>query len=827
MGGKFVLITKKYFIYLVSILFLFIISGTIMVNLTNRAMAQSETYNVTYFDENNEKVTGIELSVYNGNKSLNLSISENEGTYSLSNITEGYRVFAKKDGYIFDNIVIGNQTEIQARAYTRNQPVYANSYYVENRDDTVWNSPVSTEKNGGTIPYSDHLFNVPIYKDYEEDLSDYGYPSTIKPITIETVYYSQTNSYIRAFAWLGIPEGASADNPVPAVVLCHGGGGTAFWDWVKLWNDRGYAAIALDFQGSVPTKGVGLSSGASDGSGINFTKLAGAGKAMGETYYNDTSSTPITDQWMYQASSSVIAANSLLSSLPEVDYTKIGITGISWGGVITSITTGYDSRFAFSIPVYGCLELTGTDCIFGRMFDNSPVASEIYDTTSALKNVKTPILFVNGSNDANFHFTATSNTAKSAQNGFSYIKLGLSHSHGAGTNQSTLPSIYNFADGAIAFNNNVSVANKFIIEPSENSAILQVELPENAEIENAIVNYCLVEENTNPEILDKNVYTWNTVEIPVEKFTTLNKLKFDGYVPSDAEYFFVSITNSLGITNNTDVVKTGDLSLTPDIKTNPVISNIRTESPVSVGSDVKLICDSNTPGSISLRVTEVIKAGTFDYEYVFTPENLSDFNKVYGTVTLTADKGTPEITNLTAPQNLRAGDSLPELSYKANIEGTLSFLDGQKLIAGTNFYQWKFVPTNTEQYKIIYGEIEITASKAFAPISNVKIAQDKVFTNSGFPTITYTSSVAGTIFFDEGQTIQEGTHIYNWTFVPENKDLYETTTGTIEITAENSSEKNNSENNNSCNSTVNFSSWALTSGIILPISLILLKKRKV
>ena len=61
----------------------------------------------------------------------------------------------------------------------------------------------------------------------------------------------------------------------------------------------------------------------------------------------------------------------------------------------------------------------------------------------------------------------------------------------------------------------------------------------------------------------------------------------------------------------------------------------------------------------------------------------------------------------------------------------------------------------------------------------------------------------------------------------ENKDLYETTTGTIEITAENSSEKYNSESNNSCNSTVNFSSWALTSGIILPISLILLKKRKV
>jgi len=32
----------------------------------------------------------------------------------------------------------------------------------------------------------------------------------------------------------------------PAVVLLHGGGGTAFRDWAKLWAKRGYAAI-VDF----------------------------------------------------------------------------------------------------------------------------------------------------------------------------------------------------------------------------------------------------------------------------------------------------------------------------------------------------------------------------------------------------------------------------------------------------------------------------------------------------------------------------------------------------------------------------------------------------
>lgn len=38
----------------------------------------------------------------------------------------------------------------------------------------------------------------------------------------------------RIFAYMGVPESASPANPVPAVVLVHGGGGHAFAEWVRI-----------------------------------------------------------------------------------------------------------------------------------------------------------------------------------------------------------------------------------------------------------------------------------------------------------------------------------------------------------------------------------------------------------------------------------------------------------------------------------------------------------------------------------------------------------------------------------------------------------------
>ena len=54
----------------------------------------------------------------------------------------------------------------------------------------------------------------------------------------------------RVFAYFATPATVDINSAegqrFPAVVLLHGGGGTAFREWVQIWAKRGYAAIAMD-----------------------------------------------------------------------------------------------------------------------------------------------------------------------------------------------------------------------------------------------------------------------------------------------------------------------------------------------------------------------------------------------------------------------------------------------------------------------------------------------------------------------------------------------------------------------------------------------------
>lgn len=194
----------------------------------------------------------------------------------------------------------------------------------------------------------------------------------------------------RVFAYYGVPP-VAAGAKLPAMVLIHGGGGTAFDRWVRLWNGRGYAAIAMDLCGCVPQGSYGRwqrhDQGGPPGWDASFSQL----------------DWPPEDQWPHQAVSAVLLAHSWLRAQPEVDAERIGVTGISWGGYMTCLVAGVDTRFRFAVPVYGCGFLGDNSAWLSQFAKLGPdgAASWLrwWDPSAYLPRATMPMLWVNGTND--------------------------------------------------------------------------------------------------------------------------------------------------------------------------------------------------------------------------------------------------------------------------------------------------------------------------------------------------------------------------------------------------------------------------------------------
>jgi PhoPQ-activated pathogenicity-related protein len=99
----------------------------------------------------------------------------------------------------------------------------------------------------------------------------------------------------------------------------------------------------------------------------------------------------------------VLRAHSLIRSFPEVDTDRTAVTGISWGGYLTCITAGVDSRFKAAVPVYGCGFLYENSAWLKQFEQMTPEQRDLWiklwEPSRYLPQVSMPILFVNGTND--------------------------------------------------------------------------------------------------------------------------------------------------------------------------------------------------------------------------------------------------------------------------------------------------------------------------------------------------------------------------------------------------------------------------------------------
>ena len=254
----------------------------------------------------------------------------------------------------------------------------------------------------------------------------------------------------KVFAYYGAPKGKAPDDGWPAVVCAHGGGGTAYPEWVRFWNNKGYAAIAMDLEGHLP----GGKSHQVEGDFPTGVEHPHSGPSRID-WFGDRA-LPDEEQWFYHAVADAIRANSLLRSFSEINPEKIGLTGISWGGTVASAVAGVDSRFAFAIPVYGGGFIHESDNEgLAQWFPPKNMTEAQFsdyrakwDPSAHLPHAKMPMLWVTSVADPVFQIDIFAQSAQAA-GGDSRLCLRpwMIHGHGNGWNDA--PEIGQFADSIV------------------------------------------------------------------------------------------------------------------------------------------------------------------------------------------------------------------------------------------------------------------------------------------------------------------------------------------------------------------------------------------
>ena len=232
----------------------------------------------------------------------------------------------------------------------------------------------------------------------------------------------------RVFAWLGMPY-LQKGQTCPAMVLVHGGGGTAFDEWVRLWNGRGYAAIVIDQCGCKPETPIPQLRGVRE-------RHDSPGPTGWDASWHQMDE-EVESHWQYHAITALLRAHTLISNTEGVDPDRVGITGISWGGYITSLMMGIDSRYAAAIPVYGCGFVTENSAWSISGYDNARPAdvkkwAKYWAPEHYIPSARMPTLWVTGTNDGAYHMDSFKKSYSLAPDPTVSIgvEMGHSHSHG-------------------------------------------------------------------------------------------------------------------------------------------------------------------------------------------------------------------------------------------------------------------------------------------------------------------------------------------------------------------------------------------------------------
>ncbi len=238
-------------------------------------------------------------------------------------------------------------------------------------------APLLAEVDSGTLPKLTALDTVKLIEDSskavrtitpeaDENAMYMGKTYTDGAVKTEFFTFQSLPVYLEGFqddtevfGYLMYPASATDGSNLPGMLLLHGGGGSAQfvnqYEQAKRWAEAGYVVACCDLPGIA---GIQDSAGSDLMSSGAWTTVA----------YNDLTPyrftvTPDGDptgtpdpkiSWLYTAEGGAVKLFSLLYNNALVDRTKMGVTGISWGGYSATFLGGLlGDRVQAVVSTYG------------------------------------------------------------------------------------------------------------------------------------------------------------------------------------------------------------------------------------------------------------------------------------------------------------------------------------------------------------------------------------------------------------------------------------------------------------------------------------------